>query len=77
MNDTGLRAAADAMRGAHGPDHERHEMWQAMADLMAAAADAFMLRPDEPPRNPRDRKMVYAAIHVAELYQASTVGGQP
>ena len=31
-----FRQAAALMRKQHGPEHERHEMWKAMADLMDA-----------------------------------------
>ena len=31
-----LREAAKAMREQHGPEHPRHEMWAAMADLLEA-----------------------------------------
>lgn len=34
-----MRTTAIAMREDHGPDHERHEMWSTMADLIFMAAD--------------------------------------
>jgi hypothetical protein len=33
-----LREAARLMREQHGPEHERHEMWSRMADLMTESA---------------------------------------
>lgn len=29
-----LKSIAADMRAAHGPDHNRHEMWKAIADLV-------------------------------------------
>lgn len=37
----------------------------ALADLLDAAADARDLDPAEPPRNPRDRAVVFNALYVA------------
>ncbi len=33
-----LRKAATLMREQHGPEHERHEMWTAMADWLESLA---------------------------------------
>jgi hypothetical protein len=35
-----LRGVAALMKDQHGPEHERHEMWAAMAALMERFADA-------------------------------------
>jgi hypothetical protein len=34
-----LREAARQMREQHGPQHERHEMWSRMADLLDTVPD--------------------------------------
>lgn len=38
--DAELRAASAHMRGSHGPDHPRHDFWNALADLLDLTADA-------------------------------------
>ena len=40
----------------------------AVAGLLDAAADALPIDPGEPPRNPRDRRLVLAALDVAAVY---------
>jgi hypothetical protein len=40
----------------------------AVADLLDAAADAEPIDFDEPPRNPRDLRLIYAALAAARTY---------
>lgn len=43
---SGLRETAAAMRREHGPDHERHAMWAAMADWIdLAGSDEWAFGP--------------------------------
>lgn len=43
-----------------------------LADLLDSAATAWPIDHSEPPRNPRDRQMAYAAINVARSYLGTT-----
>lgn len=64
-----LSAAAAAMREEHGPDHKRHEMWAAMADLLderARAHEAWARRLDHEPVVVFPEQA--AAIAVADAY---------
>jgi hypothetical protein len=38
-----LRGVAALMKDQHGPEHERHKMWAAMAALMERFADAAVV----------------------------------
>lgn len=44
----------------------------AVAVLLDSAATAWPIDHSEPPRNPRDRQMAYAAINVARAYLDTT-----
>lgn len=57
-----LPAVSAAMRADHGPTHERHTMWAAMADLLELAGT----------RAPADIRQ--AAARVADAYTAPTAG---
>jgi hypothetical protein len=63
---TALARAAKAMRAAHGPDHLRHLMWEAMAALMDETAWMGGLDPDMLSRVPCDE-----IIAVAHAYLGS------
>lgn len=39
MSAETLRRAAALMREQHGPEHKRHEMWNAMAEWLDSHAD--------------------------------------
>lgn len=40
----GFRATASLMREHHGPEHERHEMWAALANVFDQGADEIGTR---------------------------------
>lgn len=63
-----LRTAAMSMREQHGPQHERHAMWTAIADLMDAAADR--LTASGGARSPVDMQI----LGVATAYHDATGG---
>ena len=46
MSAETLRAAAAKMREQHGPEHERHEMWTALAAWLDACALVTEVAPD-------------------------------
>lgn len=58
-----LREAATFMREQHGPDHPRHEMWFALADLLEHAALTLESTGHTP--------SVEYALHVARAYLAA------
>jgi hypothetical protein len=61
------------MRRDHGPDHERHEMWQAMATLLDRLADLapYWAEPYAAPFVP----IIEAGVHVACTYPAADTPG--
>jgi hypothetical protein len=62
-----LAAAARQMRSEHGPDHPRHEMWQAMADLFDLIASGYA--PYSADRVAAGfRPIIWAAVHAANEY---------
>lgn len=54
-----LHRAAALMREEHGPDHKRHEMWSAMADLLDLCAS--VTDPDDDPNEDGLRQALAAA----------------
>ena len=59
-----LRMVAREMRLDHGPEHERHDMWEALAGLLEEAAETVELygTPGQP------GSMSWRAVQVAEEY---------
>jgi hypothetical protein len=69
-----LAEAASAMREAHGPEHPRHVMWQALAALMDKTAWLGRLEPDMLSRVPCDE--VIAVAHEYLTASKSAEGSQ-
>jgi hypothetical protein len=64
MNIDMLHRAAALMREQHGPEHERHAMWSAMADWQDGVADdwqAMLASPVE-----MDRAVAVARAYLGE-----------